>query len=210
MQALKISNARYGDFHAMTKRELRRYRRIPLDLPAKITLNAMNEYDGRLVNISPGDMALKLDAKAQQGDAVVVAISGLDVIEGRVARLYPDGFAASFLLSRKRRLILTEQLMLRVNPSFSDGLTDRRNTPRHSEGDKRMVCRMPDGTSLFVKILDRSVDGISVDAQRKPPVGAAIHVGRSRGIVVRHTPRGFVVVHENENAEKADKHLRAV
>ncbi|MEL7491514.1 MAG: PilZ domain-containing protein [Pseudomonadota bacterium] len=193
----------------MLKKELRRYRRIALDLTARVTINAIDEYDARLINISPGDMAIKIDAPAIPGDAVVVAIDGLDILEGRVARTFPDGIAVSFMLSRKRRLLLTEQLMLRSNRQFSEGLGDRRNALRHNEHDKRMVCRLPDGTSLFVKIIDQSVDGIAVDAPRKPPVGTSIHVGRARGVVTRHTPRGFVVVRETE-AENEDQKLRVV
>ena len=73
-----------------------------------------------------------------------------------------------------------------------------------------MVCRLPNGSALFVKILDRSVDGLSVDAPRKPAVGTSIHVGRIRGTVVRHTPRGFVIVHEQGETAAEEKHLRAV
>ena len=193
----------------MPKKELRRYRRIALDLPARVTINAIDEYEARLINISPGDMAIKIEATATPGDAVVVAIDGLDILEGRVARNFPDGFAVSFILSRKRRLLLTEQLMLRSNQKYSEGLNDRRNTPRHGENDKRMVCRLPDGSSLFVKIIDRSVDGISVDSPRKPPVGASIHVGRMRGVVIRHTPRGFVVV-QDPASENEQHQLRVV
>ncbi len=193
------------------KADSRRYRRIPLDLPARVTVNAMDEYEGRLINISPGDLALQCDAPVQNGDSIVASISSLDIIDGRVARIFPDGFAMSFLLSRKRRLLLTEQLMVKANALYASGLGDRRKTPRHSEGNRRMVCRLPDGTSLFVKVIDRSVDGIAVDSSRQPPLGTEIHVGRLRGVVIRHTPRGFVVVHEpeQETAEKGG-HLRAV
>jgi hypothetical protein len=194
----------------MLKRELRRYRRIALELPARIVVNGIDEYQGRLVNISPGDLAVVVDAKVVIGDAAVVTITGLDIIEGRIARVMPDGFALSFRLSRKRRQILVEQLMLRSNPSYADGLSDRRATPRHSMSDQRMVCRLSDGASLFVRVLDRSVDGIAVDAPRKPPVGSEIHVGRDRAVVVRHTPRGFVAVYETTEARQPQTRLRAV
>ncbi len=202
----------------MFKNDARRYRRISLDLPARIVINAVDEYEGRLLNISPGDMALITDAKAVVGDAAVIHIEGLDVIETTVARLFPDGFAVSFLLSKRRRNLLTEQLMLRANPDFSDGLADRRTALRHRDGSGRTVCRLADGSSLFVTLVDASVSGVSVDARRRPPIGSPIHVGRRRGVIVRHTPRGFVVVYETakgeaeaETAEDAGKPvLRAV
>lgn len=194
----------------MPKHELRRYRRIALDLPARIVVNGIDEYQGRLVNISPGDMALKVDAKVVVGDGAVTYISGLDVIEGTIARIIPDGFALSFLLSRRRRTTLLEQLMLRANPAHADGLADRRSTPRHWIGEQRMVCRLPDGSSLYVRVLDRSVDGVSVDAPRKPDIGSVIHVGRMRAVVVRHTQRGFVAIYEPSTAQPQAARLRAV
>ncbi len=184
----------------MNKAEQRRFRRIPLDLPARIIVNGIDEYDGRLVNISPGDMSLKVAAKAMKGDAAVIYVSGLDVIEGRIVRTFPDGFALSFLLSRRRRALLAEQLLMRANPGFSAGLSDRRSAPRHPTAEQRMVCRLADGGSLYVRVLDQSVDGVSVESPRKPAVGAAIHVGRQRAIVVRHTPRGFVAIYERSVA----------
>ncbi|MHA7870726.1 MAG: PilZ domain-containing protein [Hyphococcus sp.] len=194
----------------MQKRDGRRYRRISLNLPAQIVINAVDEYQGELVNISPGDMALIAATNAVPGDAVVVRIKGLDVIEGTVARTFPDGFAVSFRLSKKRRAQLTEQLMLHSNPGFADGLHDRRSSPRHRNSSARAVCRLEDGTALYVKMLDTSVDGVSVDAPRRPAVGSVIHIGRQRGVIVRHTPRGFVVVYDSTPAEAPEQVLRAV
>lgn len=181
---------------SVNKAEQRRFKRIALDMPARIIVNGIDEYDGRLVNISPGDLAVTVDARIAKGDAAVIYVSGLDVIEGRIARTFPDGFALSFLLSRRRRTLLTEQLMLRANGTIAAGLADRRSAPRHPGAEQRLVCRLPGGGSLFVRTIDMSVDGISVESPRKPAVGSAIHVGRQKAIVMRHTARGFVAVYE--------------
>ncbi|MEZ5894566.1 MAG: PilZ domain-containing protein [Parvularculaceae bacterium] len=198
----------------MFKRDQRRYQRISLALPARIVINAVDEYHGKLINISPGDMALISDAKVVVGDAAVVTVDGLDVIESTVARTFPDGFAVSFLLSKRRRALLTEQLMLRANPDFADGLDDRRTSPRHKDNSARTTCRLADGASLIVKIVDTSVNGVSVDAPRRPPIGSSIHIGRRKGVIARHTPRGFVVVYDAASApaaeEQASPILRAV
>jgi hypothetical protein len=180
----------------MLKSDQRRYRRISLSLPARVVINAVDEYEGRLINMSPGDMALIVPAKAVVGDAVVVRIKGLDVIEGTVARKFPDGIAVSFLLSKSRKGLLLEKLMLLANPSFAEGLNDRRAEPRHKVSDSRAICRLDDGTSLFVKVIERSVNGVSVDAPRRPEIGASIMIGSRRGVVSRHTPRGFVAVYD--------------
>lgn len=192
----------------MNKADNRRFQRIPLELPARVIVNGIDEFDGQLVNISPGDLAVKVNAKVVKGDAAVVYVSGLDVIEGRIVRTFPDGFALSFLLSRRRRTLLTEQLMLRANGSLAAGLGDRRTAPRHPGAEQRMVCRLPDGGSLYVRVLDLSVDGVSVEAPRKPAVGSAIHVGRQKAIVIRHTPRGFVALYERAAQTAATPDMR--
>ncbi len=192
----------------LNKSDNRRFQRIPLELPARIIVNGIDEFDGQLVNISPGDLAVKVDAKVVKGDAAVVYVSGLDVIEGRIVRTFPDGFALSFLLSRKRRSLLTEQLMLRANGSLAAGLGDRRTAPRHPGAEQRMVCRLPDGGSLYVRVLDTSVDGVAVEAPRKPAVGSAIHFGRQKAIVIRHTPRGFVAIYERAAQASSSPEMR--
>lgn len=192
----------------LNKSDNRRFQRIPLDLPARIIVNGIDEFDGQLVNISPGDLAIKVNATVVKGDAAVVYVSGLDVIEGRIARTFPDGFALSFLLSRRRRTLLTEQLMLRANGPLAAGLGDRRTAPRHPGAEQRMVCRLPDGGSLYVRVLDTSVDGVAVEAPRKPAVGSSIHVGRQKAIVIRHTPRGFVALYERAAAAAASPEMR--
>ena len=194
----------------MSKKDARRYKRISLSLPARIVINAVDEYEGKLLNISPGDMALICDSEPTVGDAAVIHIKGLDVIEGTVARVFPDGFAISYLLSKKRRSLLTEKLMLLANAAYSEGLEDRRDAPRHFGPNTRMVCRLADGTSLFVTIIDNSVDGVSVEAPRRPPIGSTIFVGRERGVIVRHTSRGFVVVYEAMRKEEEKTALRVV
>ena len=183
----------------MSKKEQRRYRRITVDLPASIVINNTDAYEGRLLNMSPGDLAVQVDAKASVGDAAVVRVKGLDVVEGTIARTFPDGFALSFLLSKKRRALLTEQLMILANGALAAPLKDdRRGSLRHRDENKRTVCRLADGSALFVKIIEFSVDGVSVDAPRRPAIGSAIHVGRTPGVVVRHIPRGFVVAYDAE------------
>lgn len=189
--------------------EMRRYQRIPLDLPVKAVINGIDDFDGQLVNISLGDLAIKTDAHVVIGDAAILYIETLDVIEGRIIRLLPDGFTLSFLLSRRRRKTLTDQLMAKANPNLLDSLDNQRASPRHVVGDQRMVCRLSNGASLFVRVIDMSVNGIAVEAPRKPDIGTSIHVGRMAAIVFRHTARGFVAVYQH-SAQEQKPELRVI
>ena len=166
------------------------------------------EHDDAATASTHARFRLSFDA----GDAAVdfrqhvAATIGIDV---DVARTTPDGFAVSFILSKRRRTMLTEQLMLLTNRPFADGLEDRRTSPRHHQSNARAICRLADGTSLCIKIINMSVDGVSVDAPRRPPIGSEIHVGRASGVIVRHTPRGFIVVYEVKT-ETQNQILRAI
>ena len=194
--------------------ELRRYRRVPVDFPARAIINGCDEHHGRLINMSPGDLALTCEARAAIGDAATVYVSGLDSFEGTIARVFPDGFALSFRLSRVRRTQLTERLMTVLNGARSGEdveAADRRAAFRHPGAGQRVICRLPGGGSLMGRVIDTSVDGVAVDANRRPPVGTDIHVGRLRGVVMRHTARGFVVVYDHSlsPAERPETQRRA-
>ena len=189
--------------------EKRLYRRVGLQLPVQVTVNAIDNYDGRLINISPGGLAVESDAVIEIGDAVTATITDLDVIEGVVARTLPDGFSMSYRLSRSRRVALTEQILLRTNPSIAKDLSDRRRTVRHQATQSKTTCRLADGTALILKILNRSVDGMSVEASRRPPVGSEIIIGTRHGVIARHTPRGFVVIF-NKETQAPERILKAI
>ena len=110
-------------------------------------------------------------------------------------------------MSHARLFLMAGALSAASTPSWRN----RRSAPRHFAGDQRMACRLPDGTSLFVRVLDRSVDGVSVDSPRRPPVGSEIFIGRTRSVIVRHTLRGFVAVYRGPGEAVAQPpRLRAV
>ena len=195
----------------MTMTENRRYRRVSAELPADVTINTTTRHACTVLNISPGDLFLQGKLDAVIGDAVVIRIHGLDVIEGSVARVLPDGVAVSYILSKKRQTNLIEKLTIQANKSFSKGLDDRRSSLRHRQTGKHTVCRLEDGTSLFAKIIDVSPESMSLDVGRRPELGSVIHVGRERGTVVRHTPRGFIFVLDAEQgSEQTEDKLKAI
>jgi hypothetical protein len=194
----------------MSKNDARRYHRVPLRLPVSVIINAGEEIDGALLNISPGGLAVLAEAKPLPGDAVSVRIKDLDVIDGTVARIFPDGFAISYFLSKRRKAQLMEKLMLAANAAHAQGLEDRRKSLRHPASNTPTTCRLADGSSLIVRIVNTSVDGVAVDSSRRPDIGAEIHVGRRCGVVVRHTPRGFVVVYDTAAQTEPATILRRV
>lgn len=188
----------------MGKRYQRRYQRVALNVAADVVVNSIDIFDGRLINVSPGGLALVCKAPVTIGDSVVVYAQNLDILPGRIVRLLPDGFAAELILTKSRRLKLIEQLFMHSNPAYRDSVSERRATPRHGYRDQRTVCRLPDGSGLFVKIIDMSVNGAAVDSQRKPALGTPIRIAQRNGVVVRHTPRGFAIGFDDISHNRRD------
>lgn len=186
----------------MGKRYQRRHQRVALNIPAEVVVNSIDIVKGVLINVSPGGLALVCDAPVTVGDSIIVYARDLDILPGRVARLLPDGFAASLILTKSHRIKLIEQLFLHTNPAYRDSVNERRATPRHGHHDQHNVCRLPDGSGLFVKIIDMSVNGAAVDSRRKPSIGTPIRIAQRSGIVVRHTPRGFAIGFEDISAQQ--------
>ncbi len=54
------------------------------------------------------------------------------------------------------------------------------------------VC-LPDGRESRATIIDMSLSGAAIAVEDKPPLGAAVVVGKLRAIVVRHFDEGFAV-----------------
>lgn len=171
----------------------RRYRRVALDRPAEIIVNTIDVYVGRIVNISPGDVALQCTAEVRTGDTAIVYVRDLDILPGRIIRHLPDGFAMSLMLSKSRRAQLTEKLFVHTNTSYQSKIDERRAAPRHKKGDERSLCMLPDGSSIYVKIIDMSVNGAAIDSTRKPDIGTSVRLTQRNGVVIRHTPRGFAI-----------------
>lgn len=171
----------------------RRYRRIALDRPAEIVVNSIDVYAGRLQNLSPGDAAVQCDAPVSIGDMATIYARDVDILPGRVVRHLPDGFALALMLSKSHRQKLIEKLFAQTNSDYLDAIDERRASPRHQKPDQPSLCRLHDGSTIFVKIIDVSVNGAAVDAKRKPAVGSAIRLAQRNGIVTRHTPRGFAI-----------------
>ncbi len=171
----------------------RRFRRIALNRPAEIVINAIDVYQGHIVNISPGDVALKCKSTVLIGDTAVIYVRDIDILPGRIIRHLPDGFVLSLMLSKTHQEKLTEKLFTQTNSGYQDTIDERRATPRHKKRDERSICRLADGSALFVKVIDISVTGAAVDAARKPEVGTTIRLAQRNGVVIRHTPRGFAI-----------------
>src|SRR3979411_2588779 len=73
--------------------ERRRFQRVRVNVLGRYLLPDRREYPCQVANMSPGGMALIVPVSGQEGERVIAYIDHLGRLEGKIARLYPNGFA---------------------------------------------------------------------------------------------------------------------
>src|SRR5208282_3654023 len=71
----------------------RRHQRVPVNLLGRYMLADRREFPCQVVNMSPGGMALIAPVSGVAGERVIAYVDHLSRLEGRIARLLPNGFA---------------------------------------------------------------------------------------------------------------------
>lgn len=175
----------------------RRFRRIPVAMGARLLVGG-DEAPCRTLDVSPGGALVEAVDWPQVGDPVVLYARDLGRVAGEVVRHVPDrGFGMRFQIGPYKRERLAEILTLKANPQAQgDGEIDsaRRAAPRFAGEGQSAVVELEDGRSLPCEILDFSLFGVAVRTSAlRPPIGAFVKIGASRGRVARFFEGGFAV-----------------
>jgi len=174
--------------------ERRRHQRVRVDLLGRLMLENRQEYLCRVINMSPGGMALMADAPGKMGERVIAYVDHLGRLEGKIAREFEGGFAMSIGATPRKREKLAAQLTWLANRQILNLPEDRRHgriVPRNPRG--RLI--LPNGTNVACRVIDMSLSGaaIAVPPALLPPIGAAVTIGKTSGRVVRHIEDGFAI-----------------
>lgn len=174
--------------------ERRRHQRVRVDLLGRLMLENRQEYPCRIVNMSPGGMAVMADAPGKLGERVIAYVDHLGRLEGKIAREFEGGFAMSIGATPRKREKLAAQLTWLANRQILNLPEDRRHgriVPRNPRG--RLI--LPNGTHVDCRVIDMSLSGaaIAVPPALLPPIGTAVTIGKTSGRVVRHIDDGFAI-----------------
>src|SRR3977135_440480 len=72
--------------------ERRRFQRVRVNVLGRYMLPDRREYPCQVANMSPGGIALIVPVSGQEGERVIAYIDHLGRLEGKIARLYQNGF----------------------------------------------------------------------------------------------------------------------
>ena len=170
----------------------RRHQRVKVNLLGRYMLADRREFPCQVVNMSPGGMALIAPVTAAQGERIIAYVDHLGRLEGRVARIFQNGFAMTIGATARKRDKLAAQLTWLANRNILDLPEDRRHgriVPRNPVG--RLI--MPNGVNLTCRIIDVSQSGAGIATDQRPAIGALVTLGKVQGRVVRHLEEGFAV-----------------
>ena len=170
----------------------RRHQRVTVNLLGRYMLADRREFPCQVVNMSPGGMALITPVGAAPGERIIAYVDHLGRLEGRVARVFQNGFAMTIGATARKRDKLAAQLTWLANRNILDLPEDRRHgriVPRNPVG--RLI--MPNGVNLTCRIIDVSQSGAGIASDQRPQIGALVTLGTIQGRVVRHLEDGFAI-----------------
>ena len=105
----------------------RRHQRVKVNLLGRYMLANRREFPCRVVNMSPGGMALFGPVGGAPGEHIIAYVDHLGRLEGDVARIFQNGFAMTFWVTARKRDKLATQLTWLANRNILGLPEDRRN-----------------------------------------------------------------------------------
>jgi len=175
---------------ALKAGDLRKHRRVPLQLSGRFMRADRSEYTCQLRDISVGGAAIITPHAPEIGERVVVYLEHLGGLEGTVSRLTPGGFAFAFKVTEHKREKLAAQIMWLINRDDFPEETGRLHERVGTRG-RRTTLRVEEGVIIDVELLDVSASGASIGTPARPPIGSLVIAGRTRAIVRRHHGHGI-------------------
>jgi PilZ domain len=190
MSSISLAERRPG-LRALSQ-DRRRHQRVKVNLLGRYMLADRREFPCQVVDMSPGGMALVGPVGGIAGERVIAYVDHLGRLEGKIARLFQNGFAMTISATARKRDKLAAQLTWLANRHILALPEDRRHgriVPRNPVG--RLV--MPNGVNLTCRVIDVSESGAGVATDQRPPIGTLVTLGKVQGRVVRHLEDGFAI-----------------
>jgi hypothetical protein len=180
-----------------TAEEKRRFQRVKLHLLGRYMLPDRREFPCQVINMSPGGLALLGPGIGQIGDRVIAYLDHIGRVEGKITRIIDNGFAMTVGATPRKRDKLAAQLTWLANRDILNLPEDRRHD-RIVPRNPICVMTLEDGVQMTCRIIDLSLSGAAIAAEKRPPLHSHVSLGRVQSRVVRYLEDGFALefVHE--------------
>jgi uncharacterized protein YlzI (FlbEa/FlbD family) len=170
----------------------RRHQRVKVHVDGRYMLESRQEFPCHTVDMSPGGVALVATAHGNIGERVIIYLDQIGRIEGKIARLLPNGFAVALSATVRKRDKLAAQLTWLANRSVL-GLPEDRRHDRIQPRIPRTVITLPDGRKVVARLVDASTSGAGISTELDLAMGTRIVVGKLPATIVRKFEGGIAV-----------------
>ncbi len=177
---------------APARTERRSFQRVRVKVYGRFMLEDRSEHPCQVIDMSPGDVAIRADQAGEPGERVIAYLDHLGRVEGVVTRITNDGFAMTVIASERKREKLAAQLTWLANKHELDLPEDRRHQ-RVAPRNPITVLQLDDGRQYRCRIIDLSLSGAAVELDVRPALGVQVVLGTMRGQVVRHFQDGIAI-----------------
>ena len=113
--------------HPPSKAERRNFQRVRVKIYGRFMLEDRTEHPCQVVDMSPGNVALRCERIGEPGEKVIAYIDHIGRVEGVVTRTLQDGFAMTVVASDRKKDKLAAQLTWLANKHELDLPEDRRH-----------------------------------------------------------------------------------
>lgn len=172
--------------------ERRDYQRVPVTLFGRFMLEDKSEYACQITDMSPGSAGFGTRCPGKLGERIVVYADHIGRFEGKISRIFNDGFAMAVEASDRKKDKLAAKLTWLSNQNEL-GLPEDRRHDRVVPRDPTSDLVLEDGRKYPCKIIDLSMSGAAVKSEVKPAIGSIATLGSMRGRVVRHFDDGVAL-----------------
>ncbi|RYX98429.1 MAG: PilZ domain-containing protein [Bradyrhizobiaceae bacterium] len=179
--------------------ERRRFQRVKVHLLGRYMLPDRREFPCQVINMSPGGLALLGPGIGQIGDRVIAYLDHIGRVEGKITRIIDNGFAMTVGATPRKRDKLAAQLTWLANRDILNLPEDRRHD-RIVPRNPIVVLTLEDGIKMNVRIIDLSLSGAAISAEKRPPLNAQVMLGQIPSRVVRHLEEGFALEFAHEQS----------
>lgn len=155
-------------------------------------LEDRSEYPCEVLNISPGNVALKANTLGTPGEKVIVYLDHIGRLEGVLTRRLDDGFAMTIIASDRKKDKLAAQLTWLAN-KHELGLPEDRRHERVAPRNPISSLELDDGRQYPCRIIDLSLSGAAIEIDVRPDIGSHVVLGSMKGQVVRHFEEGIAI-----------------
>jgi hypothetical protein len=180
-----------GVYHP-NRYERRRDERIYVRLIGRIAAPDGEDLPCATITVSAGGLAIETPERIPLGERVVCHFEQIGRVEAEIVGHHEEGVAVAFVADRDTRGDLVRKVDWIERREYGE-VVDARRHPRHVPPPNVLTVRLQDGDTEQVRLIDVSVSGAAVEAERRPPIGATVWIGPMRGRVVRHIAEGFAV-----------------